>query len=170
MLGIHGLDDRLLRRTLHDLREVCGERAILPGSHVIRYQISKSTSKLDTASRYAEVWGGQMSPGEEGTGPMDVCIKVIKTENVHKVSETPSPALGQPVEQRFLGVPRGGRTVGEVKPSKRPPVLWRCSRSVPNRDGMDAKRASHGIRADASGCRSDSSGEDPHFQHSRGKF
>ena len=94
MLGIHGLDDRLLRRTLHDLREVCGERAILPGSHVIRYQISKSTLKLDTASRYAEVWRGQMDLGAGSNGPTDVCIKVIKTENVHKVSGTPYPALG----------------------------------------------------------------------------
>ena len=94
MLNINGSDDRLLRRTLSDLWEVCGKRAILPESHVIRYQISKSTLKLDTASRYAEVWRGQMDLGAGSNGPTDVCIKVIKTENVHKVSGTPYPALG----------------------------------------------------------------------------
>ena len=132
MLNINGSDDRLLRRTLSDLWEVCGKRAILPESHVIPSEISKSILKLDTASRYAEVWRGQMGLGEGGNGPTDVCIKVIKPENVHKVSETPYPALGQPVEQYSLGIPRGGRTVGEVEPSKHPPVLWSYGRSVPD--------------------------------------
>ena len=166
MLNINGLDDRSTQRTLHDLREVCGEWGILPESHVIRYQISKSTPKPDTASKYAEAWRGQMSPGEGG--PTDVCIKVIKAENVHKVSGTPSPAPVQPVEQYFLGISRGGRTMGEVEPSKHPPVLWRYGRPVPNRDGMDAKWTSHGIRTDASGCRSRSSGEPPDPRNPRG--
>ena len=144
MLNINGLDDRLTQRTLHDLREVCGEWGILPESHVIRYRISKSTPKPDAASKYAEAWRGQMSPGEGG--PTDVCIKVIKTENVHKVSGIPSPAPVQPVEQRFLGISRGSCTMGEVEPSKHPPMLRCDGRSVPNRDGVDAKRASHEIR------------------------
>ena len=111
-----------------------------------------------------------MSLGEGGNGQTDVCIKVIKTENAHKVSETPSPALGKFVEQHFLGILRGGCTTSEVGPSKHPPVFWSYGRSVSNRDRMDAKRASHGIRTDASGCRSHSSGKDPHFQQLRGKF
>ena len=60
---------------------------------------------------------------EGGNGPTDVCIKVIKTENAHKVGKTST--VGQSVEQHFLGLPRGCHTMGKVEPSKHPPML-RC--------------------------------------------
>ena len=112
---------------------------------MIRYQMSKSTPEPDTTSKYAEVWRGQLNLEEGGNSSTDVCIKAIKTENVHKVGET-SSTVGQPVEQHILGLPRGGYTMGEVEPSKHPPMLRCDGRSVPNRDGVDAKRASHEIR------------------------
>ena len=39
-------------------------------------------------SRYAEVWRGQASLREGANGAMDLCLKVVKTEKVHKVGES----------------------------------------------------------------------------------
>ena len=87
MLRIKELGERTRQQTLFNLREVCGERVILPDSHVIPTQPSKLTAEPDDVSRYAEVWRGQMALGEGGNGMTDVCIKVIKAERVHEVGE-----------------------------------------------------------------------------------
>jgi len=81
------LDGELLHRTLHNLREVCSERTIVPGSCIVPREFSRLTDHPVAVSRYAEVWSGQPSPGEGNVGTMDVCIKVIKSEKVHKVGE-----------------------------------------------------------------------------------
>lgn len=87
MLGIKGLNQDLLQRTLHNLWEVCSERGVLPGSCGIPRQFAKLTEQPFVVSRYAEVWSGQPSPGEGNDGTMDVCIKVIKLKGVHRVGE-----------------------------------------------------------------------------------
>ena len=90
MLRIRELNEDLLQRILCDLREVCDERAILPDSHIIPHQPSKLTAEPRATSKYAKVWRGQASLGEERNGTSDVCIKAIKTEKLHKVGEPSS--------------------------------------------------------------------------------
>ncbi|KAF9647772.1 kinase-like protein [Thelephora ganbajun] len=84
VLRVERLSEDLRRRTLHNLREVCGERAILPESCMVFRQFSKLTAEPCAVSKYAEVWKGQTGPGEGGNSTMDVCIKAINLENVHK--------------------------------------------------------------------------------------
>ena len=92
MLRIQGLNEGLLQRILCDLREVCGERATLPDSHIIPRQFSGWTVEPRVTSKYAKVWRDKVSLGEEGNRTTDVCVKAIKTEKLYKVGE-PSSAL-----------------------------------------------------------------------------
>ena len=57
---------------------------------MIPHRFSELTAEPRTTSKYAKVWKDQANLGEEGDGATDVCIKVIKTEKLHKVGELPS--------------------------------------------------------------------------------
>jgi phage gp16-like protein len=114
VLRTKGPSKDLLPRVLHDLQEVCGKRATLPDSHMIPHQFSESTAEHCTTSKYAEVWKDQANLGEEGDGATDVCIKVIKTEKLHKVGESSSAWLLKSVASHLLGIPWGGCGVGEA--------------------------------------------------------
>lgn len=85
MLCVEDLREDLRQQTLHILREVCGQKAILPDSCLVPRQTSKLTTEPHTTSEYAEVWKGQTDPGEGSGGTMDVCIKEIKSK-ARKVS------------------------------------------------------------------------------------
>lgn len=149
MLRVGGLHEELQQRTLHNLWEVCGERAILPESCMISCQFSHSTAEPCIPSRYAEVRKAQTSPREGSGGAMDVCIKVIELEKVHKVGESSYRSPGRPIKQYPSGIPWGRCAMGEAEASEHPPVFWRVSRSPPNCDGVDAKWISHGVCAGA---------------------
>ena len=99
VLRIEGLDGGLLQRTLLNLREVCGDREILPESCIVPRQFSRTADHPLAKSRYAEVWSGQPSPGGGNGGTMDVCIKVIKSEKVLKVGEFSHRLLWQHIKR-----------------------------------------------------------------------
>ena len=89
MLRVEGLSLGLRAQTLHGLREVCNNCAIFPGSRVISGESSMSTTDAHAASEHAEVWRGELIPGDKNATRIGVCFKVIKT-NVCKVSQVSS--------------------------------------------------------------------------------
>lgn len=89
MLRVEGLSEHLRHQTLHNLWRVCGGRAALPESCLVTRQLNKLTSEPCSAGRYAEVWKGQTGGGEGSSSVIDVCIKVIKSEKIHKVGDSP---------------------------------------------------------------------------------
>ena len=91
MLRVEGLSEDLRQRTLFILQKMCGEWAVLPDSCLVTRQLSKSNPGPRPGSRYAEVWKGRTGAGEGGS-IMEVCIKVIQLEKIHKVSKS-SPYL-----------------------------------------------------------------------------
>jgi serine/threonine protein kinase len=105
VLRVEELSQDLLRRTLDSLREVCGERAVLPDTCVVPRQLSKLTTEPHAESAYAEIWKGRTSPGEGVDSTLDVCIKVIKSKRIHKVGGT-FDCWGDPLDnipQEFRG-------------------------------------------------------------------
>lgn len=101
-----GLNEDLLQRTLHNLREVCGEKAKLPETCKLPLRFSRLSDRPFSTSRYAEVWSGQRNPKEGNDSVMDVCIKVIKLKGVHKVGEYSHHSQGglfDSVPQGFYG-------------------------------------------------------------------
>lgn len=80
MLRIEGLGEDLRQQTLQILREVCGQKAVLPDSCLVPRQSSKLSTEPCAVNKYAEVWKGRTGPGEGSGGTMDVCIKVIKSK------------------------------------------------------------------------------------------
>lgn len=85
MLRTKGLNPSLVQQTLHNLRGVCGRRAIIPSSHIISSGLCKPGNRPLEANRYPEVWVGKFSRAQGSTDQKDVHVKVVKFEKSQKV-------------------------------------------------------------------------------------
>ena len=99
------LTRELFEQTLHKLREVCGHRAVLPGSHIFSSGLSELTViPSHTMHERAEVWKGELSSGS--ITRMNVCLKAMKIEKVREVCEvlySIAEAIRRLISQEFHG-------------------------------------------------------------------
>ena len=86
MLHTKGINELLTRQTLQNLQEVFEDLTVYPRSHVIHLQFSKLPANPHAASKYVQLWKGQLNFGEAGDRPLDAYLKVAKLEKVYEVS------------------------------------------------------------------------------------
>lgn len=96
MLRIDGLDERLKQQTLHILREVCGQKAVVPDSCLFPCKVSKLATEPYSVTEYAEVWNSRIDRAEGGDHTVDLCIKVIRPK-ARKVGKPSCHSPGYPV-------------------------------------------------------------------------
>jgi len=85
LLRTKGLTEGLLQQTRHNLQAVFDDWTVPPKSDAIHHGFSRSTAEPHAVRGYAKAWRGQINSGEGDNCPTDVCLKVIKIENVHQV-------------------------------------------------------------------------------------
>lgn len=81
-----GLNETLLRQTLHNLRRVCGQRATIPTSYVISGDLCDSNNAPPEVNQSLKIWTGNLNRLRGGTNQDGVHVRVVKLERPRKVS------------------------------------------------------------------------------------